>query len=295
MSTSTYAIITPARNEGAHLQNTINAVISQTVRPRKWVIVDDGSTDNTGRLIDDAARQHSWIRAVHRADRGYRKAGSGLVETFYDGYALISEESWDYICNLDGDISFEPSYFEQCLKRFGSNPKLGIGGGTVCIVVKGLLLEEARGDPPFHVRGAAKIYRRACWDAIGRLVRAPGWDTVDELKANMLGWRTYTFSDIKVVHHKPTGNAYGAWKYSFKNGRAAYLTGYHPLFMFLKCLKRLGSRPYCIGSAGLLAGFLSGYLARLPRSSDRDLIRYLRKQQIRRILNRESLWSRPAS
>jgi glycosyltransferase involved in cell wall biosynthesis len=290
MSLPAYAIITPARNEGAHLLNTINAVVSQTVRPRKWIIVDDGSTDNTGRIIDDAAQQHSWIKAVHRPDRGYRKAGSGLVETFYEGFALIREEPWDFVCNLDGDISFEPSYFEQCLKRFSSDPKLGIGGGTVCIAVKGGLVEESKGDPKFHVRGAAKIYRRGCWDAIGGLVRAPGWDTVDECKANMLGWTTYTFSDIRLVHHRPTGNAYGAWKTSFKYGRAGYLTGYHPLFMLGKCLKRLRNRPYCLVSVGLLAGFLGGYFARLPRSSDPDLIRYIRKQQIRRILNQDSIW-----
>jgi len=295
MRNVSYAIVTPARNEAAHLQKTINAVISQSVQPRKWIIVDDGSSDNTGRMIDEAARQHCWIQGVHRPDRGYRKAGSGLVETFYDGYGLIHEQAWHFLANLDGDISFGPSYFEECLKRFDSDPKLGIGGGTVCIVVKGVLREESKGDPSFHVRGAAKIYRRACWDAIGGLVRAPGWDTVDELRANMLGWRTYTFPEIELVHHRPTGNAYGAWRNWFKNGRASYLTGYHPLFMFVKCLKRLRSRPYCIASAGLLAGFLSAYLARLPRSSDPDLIRYVRKQQMRRLMLRESLWSRPAS
>ncbi len=295
MNTFTYVIVTPARNEAAHLPNTINAVVSQTVRPRKWIIVDDGSTDATGRIIDKAAQQHTWIKAVHRPDRGYRKAGSGLVETFYDGYALIREEPWDLVCNLDGDVSFEPSYFEQCLKHFSLDPKLGIGGGTVCIAVNATLEEESKGDPRFHVRGATKIYRRACWDAIGGLVRAPGWDTVDEFKANMLGWTTYTFPGIKLIHHKPTGKAYGAWKTSFKYGRAGYLTGYHPLYMLLKCVKRLSDWPYCIGSAALLAGFLSGYFARLPRSSDPDLIRYIRQQQIRRILNRDSLWSTPVS
>lgn len=295
MTQFAYAIVTPARNEGKHLQMTIEAVASQTLRPSVWAIVDDGSTDNTGRLIDEAARKHPWIKAVHRPDRGFRKAGSGLVETFYDGYELVRYEPWDFVCNLDGDISFEPKYFEQCLAHFEADQKLGIGGGTVCIIVKGRAEVESKGDPLFHVRGATKIYRRACWEAIGGLVRAPGWDTVDELKANMLGWSTRTFADVRLIHHKPTGNAYGAWRTSFKYGRAGYLTGYHPLFMFLKCVKRLRNRPYVIASVALWAGFLSGYLERLPRSSEPELIRYIRQQQMRRLLNQESLWSHRAS
>src|SRR5262249_30682306 len=160
---------------------------------------------------------------------------------------------------------FEHDYFECCFAHFDSDPKLGIGGGTICGDINGTLVEESPGDPRFHVRGATKIYRRACWDAIGELAKAPGWDTLDEVKANMLGWKTYTFPELKLKHFRFTGNADGTWKNWVKNGRANYVTGYHPLFMLLKCAKRLLKKPYGIASFGLLSGFCGAYLRRVPQ------------------------------
>lgn len=150
-----------------------------------------------------------------------------------------------------------------------------------------LKLEET---PKFHVRGATKIYRRECWDSLGGLLRSPGWDTVDELKANMLGWTTRSFLDLRLSHYRFTGAADGAWKNCLKDGRANYITGYHPVFMLLKCVKRLTIKPYATGSVGLMCGYLSGYLRRIPRVNDRTLIRYTRIQQMKRLLLQESIW-----
>src|SRR4051812_18430293 len=110
MAGPVYAIITPARNEAEHIQLTINSVVAQSVRPQKWVIVNDGSSDDTGKVIDAGARQHSWITAVHRADRGFRAAGGGVVEAFYNGFAQLGSEPFDFIVKLDGDLSFDPNY-----------------------------------------------------------------------------------------------------------------------------------------------------------------------------------------
>src|SRR5690606_28465058 len=149
----------------------------------------------------------SWITVVHRPDRGYRAAGGGVVEAFYAGYARAREEQWDFIVKLDGDLSFAPDYFERCFENFAADAQLGIGGGTVCRLDRGRSRIAAIGDPPFHVRGATKIYRRSCWDRIKPLVMAPGWDTIDEVKANLYGWRTRTFPDIELLQHKRTGAA----------------------------------------------------------------------------------------
>ena len=292
MSTDTYVLITPTRNEEAHLPKTIEAMVSQTLRPQKWIIVNDGSTDKTSEIIDRAGKEHSWIQGLHRADRGFRKAGGGVVEAFYDGYALLGAERWDYMVKLDGDLSFAPDYFACCVERFRRDEKLGIGGGTICSAASGGQDPESRGDPPFHVRGATKIYRRACWDAIGGLVKASGWDTLDEVKANMLGWVTYSFAELKLTHYRFAGDADGAWKNWVKNGRANYITGYHPLFVLCKFFSRLPEKPYVIASLALLWGFLSGYAKRIPRVNDPALIRYLRDQQIRRLTLRPSLWSK---
>lgn len=276
-----------------HVGKTIESMVQQTLLPLQWVIVDDGSTDSTGEIVRTASRNHTWVTAVRRRDRGHRQSGGGVVEAFEDGYTALREKEWDFIVKLDGDLSFAPDYFESCFKHFIDDARLGIGGGTVHIVDHGQLKIDSPGDPPFHVRGATKIYRRACWEQIRPLVRAPGWDTVDEVKANMHGWRTRTFPGVGIVQQRATGAAYGEWPNWFKNGLANYVTGYHPLFMVAKCLKRAWGKPSFIAPAALLTGFCSGYLRRLPRIEDATTVRYLRQQQMRRLLMRSSIYGKP--
>jgi poly-beta-1,6-N-acetyl-D-glucosamine synthase len=285
-----YIIITPARNEQEYIQKTIESIASQTIRPTRWIIVDDGSTDDTRRLIENAAKQYPWIQTLHRPDRGFRRAGGGVMEAFYDAYKLMAGESWQYLVKLDGDVTLDPRYFERCFAEFLAAPRLGIAGGLVCNLVSGVLQAESKVDPPFHVRGATKIYKYECWRDIGGLLPATGWDTVDELKANMLGWTTRTFPDITLIHHRPAGGAYGTWPNWVKNGRANYVAGYHSLFMLLKCTRRIFEKPYGIGALGLLVGFFGGCLGREARVDDPDLIRYFRRQQMQRLLGRPSLW-----
>jgi biofilm PGA synthesis N-glycosyltransferase PgaC len=283
-----YVVITPARDEEEFIEKTIESVANQTILPRQWIIVNDGSRDGTAGIIDHYAAMYPWITARHRPNRGYREAGGGVIATFYDGYEQLRVTDWEFLVKLDADLSFSNDYFERCLGEFDRDPQLGIGGGGIYHSERhGLKLEES---PQFHVRGATKIYKRACWDSLGGLLRAPGWDTVDELKANMLGWRTRTFPELQLSHYRYTGAADGAWKDCVKNGRANYITGYHPLFMFIKCMRRMVRRPYLVGSIGLGWGFLSGYWSGVQRVQDEPLIRYTRSQQMRRMLMLESIW-----
>jgi glycosyltransferase involved in cell wall biosynthesis len=291
MSKISYAIIIPARNEAQYLDFTIESVRSQTLRPTVMVIVDDGSSDGTDEVAKRAAAQSDWIRVVNRSDRGYRKPGGGVIDAFYEGYAQISSVDWEFVVKLDGDLSFGPDYFERCIARFQKDPKLGIGGGIVCKKVGDQLIPESTVDPAFHVRGATKIYRRQCWEQIGGLIHAAGWDTVDEVKANMLGWVTYSFPEIRIYHYRPAGEAQGLWKNWVKNGVANYIAGYHPLFMLFKCIRRFPCKPYAISSVALMMGFLSGYIKKVPQVADKEFIRYFQQQQLRRLTLRKSLWS----
>jgi poly-beta-1,6-N-acetyl-D-glucosamine synthase len=285
-----YVVITPVRDEAQYIEKTLISVAGQTILPSEWVIVDDGSSDGTGSILDDYSSRFSWVKVLHRCNRGYRAAGGGVIEAFYEGYSILADPSFEYIAKLDGDLSFSADYFEQCFARFTAEPRLGIGGGVVCFEDQGQQREETVGDPLFHVRGAVKIYRRACWEQIGPLVRAPGWDTIDEVKANMLGWITRTFRDIRVVQHKPTGRADGSWRNWYKNGRANYVAGYHPLFMLGKCVRRALRTPPFLEAIALWMGYCSGYTNRIPRMEDQDAIRYLRQQQIRRLTFRTSIY-----
>ena len=285
-----YVIITPVRDEEKYIEKTILSVASQTVRPTEWIIVNDGSSDNTGEIIDRYSNEYNWIKTVHRKDRGYRKAGGGVIEAFYNGYNQLSSKDWDYIVKLDGDLSFDPDYFEKCFSLFADDAALGIGGGTVFNTKNDQLVVDSVGDPPFHVRGATKIYHRGCWEKISPLIQYPGWDTIDEVKANCYGWTTRTFPDIELIQNKPTGGADGHWRNWFKNGLANYVTGYHPIFMLGKCVKRIFHRPFFIISAVLFLGFCSGYLNRTLQVQDPAVIRYLRKQQLRYLLRQPSIY-----
>lgn len=283
-----YAVITPVRDEEQHIEKTIRSVCTQAVLPAEWVIVDDGSTDRTGFIIDEYARQLPWIKTIHRSNRGFRKAGGGVVDAFNEGYKSIRSNDWEFIVKLDGDLSFSPDYFERCFEHFEKQPDLGIGGGEIYHNLDGKLIVDA--NPRFHVRGATKIYRKACWKALGGLMAAPGWDTIDEVKANMMGWKTRSFKDLKLVHHRLTGTAEGLLHDRVKQGLACYTCGYHPIFAIARCVYRLATRPYVIGSIAMFFGFLRGYFAREPRVDDERLIYYLRGQQIRRLLGLKTVW-----
>jgi biofilm PGA synthesis N-glycosyltransferase PgaC len=283
-----YVVVTPVRDEAEYLSLTIESMVQQTIRPVEWVIVNDGSKDNTGQIIDEYSAKYPWIRAVHREDRGFRKWGAGIIEAFYAGFDALVCTDWEFMCKLDGDLSFEPAYFEGVLKKFHDNPRLGIGGGFLYHVADGVRTLE--NGPIFHVRGGAKVYRHECWDSIGGLWVGPGSDTLDDVKANMMSWQTMSFLDLQIQHHRWTGAAYGRWGGLAKNGKTDYVSGYHPLFFLAKLAARLPQRPFLVGSLALLCGYTQAYWEGTPRVDDSELIRYLRSQQLAKLLGRETIW-----
>jgi glycosyltransferase involved in cell wall biosynthesis len=283
-----YVIITPVRDEEKYIEDTIACVCAQTVRPAEWVIVNDGSSDRTGAIADQFAAQHSWIRVLHRENRGFRKSGGGVMEAFFDGYERLECKDWDFLVKLDGDLSFAPDYFEKCFEHFAQDPKLGIGGGEIRHDIDGQM--KAEENPRFHVRGATKIYRKACWEAIGGLWRASGWDTIDEVKANMLGWNTYAFRELGLFHHRLTGMEEGLFRDRVKHGVACYVSGYHPVFVAASCVRRLTQKPRIIGSLAIMYGFLKSHVTRPPRMRDRSYFAYIRGQQLRRLCGMQTIW-----
>jgi glycosyltransferase involved in cell wall biosynthesis len=300
-----YVVISPVRDEAQYLDETIRCVVEQTVRPMRYILVNDGSSDATLEIIERWAAQYPWILPVHRPDakrngtrsmeesasqldRGKRAREAKEILAFYHGYEHLNQSGWEYIVKLDGDLGFEADYFERCFAEFEKDSKLGVGGGVICHLLDNELVEEQ--NPQFHVRGATKIYRRACWEAIGGVTRGAGWDTLDEVKANMLGWKSRSFSQLQVIHYRFTGAANGKWQNAVKKGEWNYISGYHPLFMAVKCLKHVFKRPYFEGAAGLLYGFMLAKMKKVPRIDDVRLIRYVQDQQLRRLTFRETIW-----
>lgn len=289
-----YVVITPARNEAEFLPETVRSMLSQTLRPAQWVIVNDGSTDATGTIAAQAAAAHpDWISvldtepgALH--SRGSRAIEAKEIQAFHKGLATLRAQDWDFIVKLDADVGFGPDYFERCLQHFAADPQLGMGGGRILNKDGDRFVEESH--PAFHVRGATKIYRRACWDAIGGISSGAGWDTVDEVTANLRGWKTRTFPDVEIIHYRWTGAANGSWKNGVKNGMWSYIAGYHPLFFLLRCGKQCLRPPsYAAGAVALLAGYTKGWLHRVDRAAP-EVVRYTGRQQVNRMLGRPTIW-----
>lgn len=255
---------------------------AQTARPAQWIIVDDGSTDDTVDIVRTHIAGYTWIRLIQRPDRGFRQRGGGVIEAFNAGYVALTITDYHFIVKLDGDVSFAPDYFERLLAQFALQPRLGIAGGT-CYVQDGEAWKPEEADPT-HVRGATKMYRRACFEDIGGLVVHLGWDGVDEWQARTRGWQVQGFPNIPIYHHRATGSAGGGLvKGSIEHGRAAYYMGYHPLFMLARGIRRMADRPPVLKGLGLLWGYFSDWLHRRERVDDPAMIRFLRQNQLRRL------------
>ncbi len=285
MTNRSYVVITPARDEEKFLPRLIDSMAQQTRLPARWIVIDDGSSDATASILDDAARKHSWIDPQHLARNRPRAAGGESVIMQF--IPLSAAEKYDYVLRLDADLSFDADFVELMLKEFDRDAKLGIAGPTLWEPFGSSWHEIAM--PAFHTRGAAKMYSRDCFKAIGGLDAELGWDTLDEARAMMLGFRTRSFRHIKAMHHRPQGAASG-WKARIAAGESAYKVGYSPLFMLARAARQTFSTPFPVAGALLFGGYLKGYLQRGRRSAGPELIKFIRQQQVRRLLMMESLW-----
>jgi len=276
-----YSIVTPVRNEEAVLQRTVQSVIDQTIRPGKWVILDDGSTDKTGEILNFFSNRYTWIEIIHTEKQGSNYWD--VQEKLAIAFNRIDFDQNEYIGKLDADIELSCTYFEDLLRKNYLDPKLGIAGGTLYYYTKNRKIVEK--CPPDHVRGGLKLYKVQCWKDIGGMEFKMGYDTIDEVKANMLGWKTRSFKDIEALHHRPTGKRMGTFKWHFYLGKDHYVAGYHPIFLIVKCIKDMAFKPYIINGVAKLVGYFACYLKGAEKSiEDKDYIKFLRKKQIRRLI-----------
>lgn len=284
--TNNYVIITPAYNEEANIEAVIKSVIAQTVRPLKWVIIDDGSTDNTFEIARRYEMTNSFIECHSRKRiSGYSYYASN-VYAILAGYEKVKKLDYDFIAILDGDIELCHDYYEQVFKRFSLNPDLGIATGTYLEEVNGVITEaniDRQSTPK-----AIQVFRKRCYRQIGGYIpfKNGGEDSCTEVMARMFGWQTWSFPEIKVMHKKPVGTGDGRTilQGRFRLGVTDFCLGTHPLFMLAKCLRRcVIERPYLASGLIRLAGFASGFLKAEPRQIPYSARTYLRKEQIRRL------------
>ncbi len=282
-----YVLITPCRNEAEYARRTLDSVIAQSVKPALWVIVDDGSSDETPAILAEYAARHDFIRIVRREDRGKRAVGPGVIEAFYAGLETIDIDQYDFVCKLDLDLDLPTKYFEILMERMDANPRLGTCSGKPYYVdeATGSLISEGCGDETSI--GASKFYRVTCFQQIGGFVRQVMWDGIDCHRCRMLGWIPCSWDDpeIRFIHLRPMGSSQQSiYTGRIRWGFGQYFMGTGPFYMLASAIFRMKKRPIILGGLCMWWGYLKAWIGRVPQYPDADFRRFVRKYQRRCLL-----------
>jgi biofilm PGA synthesis N-glycosyltransferase PgaC len=273
-----YALITPARNEAEFIEQTILAVISQTRRPVKWVIVSDGSVDGTDKIVKKHTASYPWIELVRMPARTERHF-SGKAAAFNTGLERLRGIDYDVIGNLDADIIFDEGYFDFLMQRFASDSNLGVAGTPFR---ERDFQYDYRFSRKEHVSGACQLFRRDCFESVGGYVprKEGGIDLVAVVTARMKGWKTETFIEKHSVHLRPMGTAGPYYlKYQFKSGYGDYVLGVHPAWQFFRSIYQMGSKPFFISGFLLLTGYLWAALIKAPKPVSKEFVSFRGQEQ----------------
>lgn len=272
-----YVLISPCRNEAKYMRRTLDSVLAQSVRPALWVIVDDGSTDASPAILAEYAAKHPSIRIVTRSDRGHRSVGPGVVDAFYEGYASIDPDDFDYLCKLDLDLDLPPRYFEILMQRMEADPLIATCSGKAYIEENGRLIAEQHGDDTSL--GMTKFYRVDRFKEIG-FVREVMWDGIDCHKCRMRGWTACSWDEpeLRFEHLRPMGSSQqGILVGRMRHGAGQYFMGTGFIYMAASALSRTTQKPYVVGSLAMMWGWLRAAIDRKPRYPDLAFRRFLRR------------------
>jgi len=276
-----YVVITPAYNEQEYIKYTLDSVINQTLKPFQWIIVNDGSTDKTGEIVQDYVKEYSWIKLIDLQKNDLRACGSKVVRAFNVGYESLKTDDYDFIVKLDADLTLPKNYFEKVAMTFRSDPEIGLCGGYCVNEKNGELVKER--SPSYHIRGAFKSITKQCWEEIGGFKEILGWDGIDEMTAMYKGWKTKTI-DLSVVHHRPTASAYNPFELSKRLGIANYQNGANVFLAIVRTIVRLfKSEPYIVVGAGFFVGYFTAFIHKEEKNVNKDLARFINKFHLNRI------------
>jgi len=278
-----YVVVSPVKDEAPRVTRTLESMDRQSLRPLRWVIVDDGSTDDTPALLASYARNRPWVRIVSNPTGTPRAPGSPVMRAFAQGLSVTSDLAFDYVVKLDCDLELPDDYFARLLAHFEAEPRLGIASGVY-------LEENATGHwqpvamPDYHAAGASKVVRMDCFHDIGGFVCERGWDTVDEVRARTRGWDTRHFPDLQFRHLKPEGSGIGNLRTGIMHGEVYHATGGGIVFLGLKVAHRMVTgRPPVAGGLALGWGYLRAVLTGQPRLLDAQERAHYRLLQSRRL------------
>lgn len=289
-------VISPVRNEAAHIERVVLAMAAQTHRPDLWILVDDHSTDETPRILARLAERLDFISVLNSPPRAAvatkdRLAVAAEARAFNLALDSVPWGTFTHIAKLDGDIELPPRYFELLLERFAQEPELGLAGGA--------LREgdgsQGREDTPsdYHVRGALKCYTADCLRAIGGIEERLAWDTNDEIFARMRGFKTRTLADLVALHLRPCASADGILRGIARHGRCAYIAQFPLSWISLRAVKIALQPPVVLSGVVFLGGYLWAGVTRTPRVEDREFRRFIRRELRGRMISALGLAKRP--
>jgi len=283
-------LVAPCRDEALYVRRTLDALARQSLPPELIVVVDDGSTDETPGILEEYSGRLPSMRIVHRGNRGARAVGPGVIEAFYTGLATVNLDEFDYLCKIDLDLDLPDRYFEILVGRMEDDPRLGTCSGKPYYQdpATGRLISEGIGDDTSA--GMTKLYRVECFRQIGGFVRQVMWDGIDNHRCRMLGWKAASWDDqaIRFTHLRPMGSSdRGILTGRMRHGFGQYFMGTSPSYMIASAVFRITKRPYVVGGAAMLWGYLRAAWDRAPRYGDEAFRRFLRRYQ-RRVL----LWGK---
>ena len=275
-----YCLITPCRDEAQYARRTLDSVVAQTVRPALWVIVDDGSKDQTPAILAEYAARHEWIKVITRADRGDRKLGGGVIDAFYAGYDTVNPADFDYVTKLDLDLDLPRVYFERMMEMMEANPRLATVSGKPYMDLNGKLVSEKCGDE--NSVGMVKFYRTVAFEQIGGFVRMLMWDGIDCHRCRLLGWQAASVDepDVRFVHLRPMGTSHkNWWTGRVRHGVGQWFMGTGIAYMTASALFRASRPPVVLGGAAMWWGYVRDAMKRKPRYDDPAFRRLLRRYQ----------------
>jgi glycosyltransferase involved in cell wall biosynthesis len=279
-----YVLITPARNEEAFIEKTLASMLKQTVLPERWVIVDDGSTDDTAEIVAPFAERTSWIEFLRREQRTERNF-AGKVHAFKAGLERVQSIDYEIIGNLDADLSFDADYLAFLIRKFAEDPRLGVAG-TPFTQNSGYDSTKDSFEGENHVAGGCQLFRRRCFEEIGGYVpnRVGGIDWVAVTTARMRGWKTRSYPEKRFHHYRPLGTAERNIVGSlFSYGEKDYYLGGSPIWELFRVTYRMMKPPILIGGLALLAGYCWAGLRRVKRPVSRELMQFHRHEQMQKL------------
>jgi len=301
-STQRLLLISPVRNEQAHIERIAEAVARQTRPPDLWVIVDDGSTDSTPEILERLASEIPFLQILDTAKLPKigtvpdRLATAAEARAFNLGLNSVAFEDFTHVSKLDGDTELPPRYFERLLGEFERDPELGLAGGVYAdpdprAGSDGWKVVSMPSD--YHVAGTLKCYSLSCFQAVGGIQERLGWDTIDEVYARMRGYRTRAYPDLVAHHHRPRASADGILRGRARHGECAYIVHFTLPWVTLRAFKMALAKPRALSGVAFLYGYLRSAVRRVARVEDPAFRAFARQELRQRMLGALGLTARP--